>query len=115
MLLEVLMAVAIVAISLWALVENLNRCLAAARSIQSYTISSTLLANKSYEFRVERAQDYDNAEGRFEDYPNYTWERRLELSSVDNLWIQTITVTWPERGGTASESVYEYRYLPDKQ
>ena len=114
MLLEVILALAIVAIVLPALIGNLGRCLAAARAVQNYSLVEMLLANKSYEFRVEQAQDYDDKDGRFEDYPGYSWQRTLESTDTEDLWIQTITIYWRERSRLASESVREYRYLPEK-
>jgi len=104
-----------VAIGLFAIMEGLNRCLAAARSVNSYAIVQNLLANKSYEFRVERPSDYLDQEGRFEDYPGYTWSRTLEQTDTEDLWKQTLTVFWWERSKLVSDSVVEYKYLPQKQ
>jgi hypothetical protein len=117
LLLEVIFGTMLVAIGLFAIMEGLNRCLAAARSVNSYAIVQNLLANKSYEFCVERPKDYLDQEGRFEDYPGYTWSRTLEQvdPEIPGLWLQTITVYWWERGNLASDSVAEYRYLPEKQ
>jgi Tfp pilus assembly protein PilV len=115
MLLEVMLAVVLVAIGLFVLLSGLGRCLAAARSVQSYSIVQNLLANKSYEFRVERPSDFLDQEGKFEDYPGHTWSRTLEATDTENLWLQTITVYWWERSKLVSDSVVEYRYLPQKQ
>ncbi|MCG3149251.1 MAG: hypothetical protein PCFJNLEI_02711 [Verrucomicrobiae bacterium] len=115
MLLEVVFAAGIVAFALVALIESLTQCIAAARTIQSYSIAQTLLANKSYEFQVEQPLDYADLNGRFEDYPGYEWERLFEGTDTEGLWRQIITVTWQSRGKPVSESIVEYRYLPDKQ
>jgi len=115
MLLEVIMATFIVAVGLFAMIEGLNRCVAAARSVQNYTIAETLLANKSYEFRVERPSDYLDQNGVFDDYPGFSWSRNLESTDIEGLWTQTITVYWMERGKPSVDSVVESRYLPDKQ
>jgi Tfp pilus assembly protein PilV len=117
LLLEVIFATMLVAIGLFAIMEGLNRCLAAARSVNSYAIVQNLLANKSYEFRVERPTDYLDQEGTFEDYPGYTWSRTLEEVDPETpgFWLQTITVFWWERGKLVSDSVVEYKYLPEKQ
>jgi Tfp pilus assembly protein PilV len=115
LLLEVLFAVVLVAVGLYATIESLNRCLVAARSVQNYSIAANLLANKAYEFRVERPSDYLDQEGRFDDYPGFTWQRTLEATDTEGLFVQTITVYWWERSQLASDSVVEYRYLPRKQ
>jgi Tfp pilus assembly protein PilV len=115
LLLEVLLAVFLLAICVFVLIEGLSRCVAAARSIQSYTVSDILLANKSYEYRTERPSDILDQQGTFDDYPGYSWSRRFEGTDIDGMWQQTITVYWYEHGNEASESVVEYRYLPDKE
>ena len=118
MLLEVMLAVAFLAVALFALINALSRCLSAAQSVQNYSIAQTLLANKAYEFRVERPADDLNQEGEFTDYPNYKWSRALDSIDSEELkgvWKQTISVSWTERGQTMTDSIVEYRYLPEKQ
>jgi Tfp pilus assembly protein PilV len=114
MLLEVLLASFLVAVGLMVLIESLGRCIAAARTVQHYAIVEVLLANKSYEFRVERPKDVDDATGTFPDYPGFEWQRKLEATDVEGLWKQTITVSWTEHGEPCTDEVVEYRYLPDK-
>lgn len=114
MLMEVIVAGSLVAVGLFVLIEGLSRCLAAARSVQTYSLVETMLANKSYEFRVERAQDYDDKDGQFDDYPGYTWQRTFAKMDTEDLYKQTIAIYWHERNKLVSESVVEYRYLPEK-
>jgi len=115
LLLEVLVAIALLAISVFVLIEGLSRCVAAARSVQSYSVSEILLANKSYEFRSERPTDILDHDGTFDDYPGYAWTRKFESTDTEGLWKQVITVTWYERGEIVGDSLVEYRYLPDKE
>jgi Tfp pilus assembly protein PilV len=115
LLLEVLVAVFILALCGFGLIECLGRCIAGARSVQSSTVCDILLANKSYEFRTERPTDILDQQGTFEDYPGYSWTRKFEGTDIEGMWQQTITVYWYERGNEVSESTVEYRYLPDKQ
>lgn len=112
---EVLFATVLVAIGLFAIMESLNRCLAAARSVQNYSTVQNLLSNKSYEFRVERPTDYLDQEGAFDDHPGYTWSRTLAQTDTDALWKQTIMVYWWERSKLSSDAIVEYKYLPQKQ
>jgi len=114
-LLEVLAATTVVAFGLFALINCLGRCLAAARSVQNYTLAETLLANQCCVFRVERPDDMLDQEGVFDDYPSFSWTRKFEQTDTEGLWLQTITVYWYERGRLASDSVVEYRYLPEKE
>ena len=115
MLLEVLLATAMVAVAMVAILDSLGRCLAASRSVQSYNIAQTLLSNKCYEFRVERPTDYLDQSGQFPDYPEFTWARTFEMTDTEGLFKQTMAVYWLERGKLASDEVVEYRYLPQKQ
>jgi Tfp pilus assembly protein PilV len=115
LLLEVLLALFLLTISVFVLIEGLSRCLAAVRAVQSYSISEMLLANQSYVFHMERGMDILDQEGTFDDYPGYTWSRKLEQTDTEGLWKQVLTVSWHERGQVASDSVVEYKYLPDKQ
>ena len=115
LLLEVLLALFILTISVFTLIQGLSLCVAAARSVQSYSVSEMLLANQSYVFHTERGTDILNQEGTFDDYPGYTWSRKLEQTDTEGLWKQVLTVFWHERGQVASDSVVEYKYLPDKQ
>ena len=115
MLLEVLLALALLSISMFVLIEWLGRCVAAVRSVQSYSISNMLLANQSYVFHTERAADILDQDGTFDDYPGYAWSRKLEQTDTEGLWKQVLTVSWRERGQLTSDSVVEYKYLPDKQ
>ena len=115
LLLEVLLAMTLLAIGLFVLIEGLGRALALARSVQNYSTSEILLANKSYEFRTERPADILDQSGKFDDYPGYEWTRKFEGTDTEGLWKQVITVSWYERGQLASDSVVEYRYLPDKE
>jgi hypothetical protein len=115
MLLEVALAAAMLAGVLGALIIGLSRCVAAAQSVQNYAIAQRLLANKSYEFRVERSEDTLDQEGTFEGEIGYSWSRRLEATDEEGLWKQTITVAWYERGQLKTDEVVEYRHLPNKQ
>jgi hypothetical protein len=116
LLLEVLLGVFLMAMSVFVLIEGLGRCVVAARSIQDYTVSDILLANKAYEFRQEPLKDnFFDQDGTFESYPGYSWSRKLSRTDTEGLWQQTITVYWYERGNQVSDSLVEYRYLPDKE
>ena len=113
-LLEVLIATTILAIALFALIDGLNQCISAAHRVQNYSVAETMLANKCYEFRIDRATDYLDQEGPFDDYPGFSWERKFESTDAEGFWQQTITVYWYERGKLFGDSVVEYRYLPQK-
>jgi len=97
-----------------AIIDCLGRCVAAARTVQNYTIAETLLANQCCVFRVERSGDMLDQEGTFDDNPGFSWTRTFELTDTEGLWVQTITVYWYERGRLSSDAVVEYR-VPARQ
>lgn len=114
MLLEVILAVLLLAIGLFTVIEGLSRCIASASSVQNYHIAETLLTNKSFEFAVEKSADILPQDGTFADYPQFSWSRTFEMTDQEGLWQQVITVFWYERGQQVSDSVVQYRYLPEK-
>ncbi len=117
MLLEVVCAVFLLAVGIFAIMQSLNRCIAATASIRQYAVVGALLANKSYELRTEMADDYDDLNEDFPDMPGYRWERvfeEMEDTQETKMWIQHLTVYWIEQGREVSESITEYRYLPEK-
>jgi hypothetical protein len=114
LLLEAALATLLLAIGLFAIIEAMNRCLAAAISVQNQSMTEIYLANKAYEFKVERPDDYLDQEGVFDDNPAFAWRRQFQPTETEGLWVQTITVYWQERGQPASDSLVEYRYLPQK-
>ena len=114
MLLEVILAVLLLSIGLFAVLDGLGRCIAAAASIQNYHVAETLLANKSYEFASERPDDIEAGQGEFTDYSQFSWARTFEPTEQEGLWLQTITVTWMEKGRPSTDAVVQYRYLPQK-
>lgn len=117
MLLEVMLAVLLLAIALYAIIDGVNRCVVATVSIRNYSVAATLLANKSHELRTDLADDMEDLDGEFEDMPAFRWERRFEQrddTEETKIWIQRLTVHWEERGFETSETLTEYRYLPDK-
>ena len=73
------------------------------------------MANKSFEFRSERPTDYLDQNGDFPDHPGFSWSRHFDSTDTQGLWKQTIAVAWHERSQLVTDSVVEYRYLPDKQ
>ncbi len=115
MLLEVILALGILSGALCAIISSLGGCLAASRSVQNSTRVVMLLANKSAEFRLDRSQDVLDQEGVFEEAEGFGWRRALEKTDSAGLWRQTITVSWTERGQPATDSLVEYRHLPQKQ
>lgn len=114
-LLEVILAVALVGLALGVLMDCLGRCLAATRSIENYTHAGLLLANKACEFRLDRATDTLDQEGEFPDQPGFAWRRSFAPTETQGLWEQAVIVTWMEHGRVVSDSIVEYRYLPQKQ
>ena len=115
MLLEVTLATMLLAIGLFTMLEGLSRCVAAARAVQNQALAANLLANKSYEFRLERPTDYADLSGTFDDYPTFTWARTMETTETEGLYRQTIAVYWSERGRLTFDALTEYRYLPTKE
>jgi Tfp pilus assembly protein PilV len=121
MLLDVILAGAILAVALFALINALSRCLAATHAVKNHAIADSLLQKKSWEIRAEtqtpqqQLATTDVQEGDFGDeFPGFYWRATIEPGPTNTLFVQTITVRWLERGDWVEESLAEYRYLPHR-
>jgi general secretion pathway protein I len=103
-LLEVLVAVAILAIAMVAIlkanVQNLDRLTESRDS----TTASLLAASKLAEIEAAGVANWGESQGDFgEDYPDYTWQ--VETSSTEVEGLERIAVIVQRSGGVAGREV----------
>lgn len=120
-LLEVMVAMAIIAIAMTAVLNSQSQSISLA-SEAKFSTSATLLAQmKMAEIFRGNPQDLTSDSGDFgEDYPGYTWEVKVENVSADlpenvsnHLRQIDVTISWGE------ERVYHYdlrayRFIPEQ-
>ena len=101
-LLEVMIAVALVAIALTALLGSQSQSVSFANSAKFETMAALLAQSKMSEISMREADSLSNDSGDFgDDYPGYAWEATvsdISIEGVDNIsdYLKQVdlTVTW---------------------
>ena len=118
-LLEVMIAVSIIAIALVALFGSQSRSLSQATEAHFNNVAPMLASLKLAELQ-SRIIPLENNEGDFDDdFPGYTWEIEVSdaqlgsFETLENLQVPlqqvTLTVSWSETQYTYSLTHYEFR------
>lgn len=112
-LLEVMVALAIIAYAIVGLLGLHARNIQMIGRDQSLT-RATLLARElisqiQFQVSTNGLQDLGDAQGAFEGYPGYRWERRVMPTGLDEMREVVIRVIWNEATPSACELVYFVR------
>lgn len=117
-LLEVMIAVAIIAIVLVAVFGSQSQSLSLANDAKFSTTAALLAQRKIAEVEAESSLDLISTSGDFgEDFPEYQWELNIsdipisELESLDYLKQVDVTVRWGEQQQYRYELML-YRFVP---
>ncbi len=103
-LLEVLVAVAILAIAMVAILKANVQNLDALTESRETSTASLLAASKLAEVEAAGAAKWTEFQGDFgEDYPDYTWE--LETTSTEVEGLMRVVVTVQRSGGSGENAV----------
>jgi general secretion pathway protein I len=109
-LLEVMIAVAVIAIALVAVFGSQSQSLTLANEAKFNTTAALLAQKKMAEIEVKRPLEPGSASGDFgEDFPGYEWDLRVDdvsftgASTVEYLKQVDLTVLWGDR------EQYQYR------
>jgi general secretion pathway protein I len=105
-LLEVIIALAVVSISLVTLLGLSNRCLQVHRKLQNVT-TATLLAQQQMNWFEAESQSgtlsFVEQNGRFEDpFEQFLWTTRFEDTLVEAVKMITVSVSWDGEEKTSS-------------
>ena len=121
-LLEVMVAVALLAIALTAVLGSQSQSVSLAGEAKFNTTAALLAQSKMAEVEVEDAEDLTSDSGDFgEDFPDYTWE--MTVSSVllghpenvsDHLKQIDLTISWGE-DGLYQYALRVFRFSPKTQ
>jgi hypothetical protein len=121
-LLEVIVAVAILGISLFSLLNALSQAVSSATAVRNMELSGRLLENVVNELQFtplgelgedefEPAIEEGLLEGDFgEMYPGFRWERETAATDAPGLYSLRYTVLWESRGRERSETVWSYLF-----
>jgi general secretion pathway protein I len=103
-LLEVLVAVAILAIAMVAILKANVQNLDALTTSRETTTASLLAAGKLAEIEAAGVANWGESQGDFgEDYPDYSWQ--METSSTEVEGLERIAVIVQRRGGVTGREV----------
>ena len=116
-LLEVMIAVALIAIALTALLGSQSQSVSFANSAKFETMAALLAQSKMSEIAMQEADELSGDSGDFgDDYPGYAWEATvsdISIEGVDNIsdYLKQIdlTVTW----GVFSYNLRLYHYVAE--
>lgn len=116
-LLEVMIAVAIIAIALTTLLGSQSQSVSFANSAKFETMAALLAQSKMSEITAQKANELTNDSGDFgEDYPGYSWKLTVSdlaipgVADISNYLKQVdLTVTW----GAFSYNLRLYHYVAE--
>ena len=114
-LLEVMIAVAIIAIALTTLLGSQAQSVSFANSAKFETMAALLAQSKMSEITIRAADSLSSDSGGFgDDYPGYRWETTVSNVSIEGLdaiadYLKQVdlTVTW----GSYSYNIRLYHYV----
>ena len=116
-LLEVMIAVALIAISLTTLLGSQAQSVSYANSAKFETMAALLAQSKMSEITIQYAGSLSSDSGDFgDDYPGYAWEATVSDVSIEGMdtisnYLKQIdlTVTW----GVYNYNIRLYHYVQD--
>ena len=120
-LIEVMLALAILALGLTAMIATVSRCLGVVRQAKNFQTARHLLARAELEnpLQLEEEIEEGTEEGGFDGGPDgYRWSRAVERlgREEDGLFKVTWRVSWSEKGGRASfEEIVTCLHAPEEK
>ncbi|MBI2437310.1 MAG: prepilin-type N-terminal cleavage/methylation domain-containing protein [Lentisphaerae bacterium] len=116
-LVEAVIALAILSIGIFVIIEATARCLAVIRSSRNYQTARTVLDRGEAEFPLQSTNAVeDNTVAATEYEPGYSFERELEeVDGEKKLYVVKTRVTWSESGQGSVEELVSYLYFPNEE
>ena len=120
-LLEVMVAMAIIAIAMTAVLNSQSQSISLASEAKFSTTATLLAQMKIAEISRGNPLDLTSDSGDFgEDFPGYTWEVKVETLNADlpenvstHLKQMDVNISWGE-GGVYHYDLRAYRFVPEK-
>lgn len=109
-LLEVLVAMTVLAVALVSLLGLHNRNLALSMSAQRLNTATLLAREMLSRTQLEGTAATRGASGDFEElhpgrYPEFRWARTLRQTPIEGLWEVRVSVAWGERASETCELI----------
>ena len=117
-LVEVMLALTIIAIGLTVLIASASKCVAVAAKARIYEDARHLLAIVELENPIDREEFEAGSDSGTFDYPynKYGWQRIIteaETEEEEGLYTLTTRITWSRRGRQNFEEVVTYIFAPE--
>ena len=116
-LVEAVVALAILSIGIFVIIEVTSRCLAVIRVSRNYQTARAVLDRGESDFPLQPTNTVsDNVVQGTEYAPGYVFSRELdEVDGEKKLYQVTTRVTWSESGQASVEEVVSYLYFPNEE
>ena len=94
-LLEVLVAMTVLAIGIIGIVRAFSSCMTASRNTESYATASLLAAQTAAQLERTSPLEVGEYSGDFgEDAPDYTWQAVVSQADVEGMLAVDVTILW---------------------
>ena len=118
-LIEVLIALVILAIGVTSILTATARCLAVISTARNLEVARELFARVDVENPILSTEMEERSDsGTFDNVEGYTWTRDIVMEDEENrpgLFVVTTRIEWSEHGREAHEEIITYRYCPDAE
>jgi len=115
-LVESVLALAILSIGIFILVETTAKCLAVVRLARNYQTSRAVLDRAESEHPLRGTNSVDENTVEPVDYAGYAFSRDLQpVDGEKKLFMVTTRVTWSETGHDSGEELVSYVYCPNAE
>ena len=116
-LVEAVVALAILSIGIFVIIEATSRCLAVIRVSRNYQTARAVLDRGESDFPLQSTNAVSDNVVQGEEYePGYVFSRELEeVGGEKKLYEVTTRVIWSESGQASAEEVVSYLYFPNEE
>lgn len=118
-LVEVLLALVILAVGVSSLMMAMSRCLGVVRTARNRDTARNLIRQVEIDNPIEKAEMEELSEsGDFEENDSFVWFRDIIMVDEEErpgLFMITTRVQWAERGRDAFEEISMYKYAPNAE
>lgn len=115
-LVETVLALAILSIGIFILVETTAKCLAVVRMARNYQTARATLGRGESEYPLRGTNSVEQNKVEGVDYNGYVFSRDLQpVDGEKKLYMVVTKVTWSETGHESGEELVSYVYCPNEE
>lgn len=115
-LVETVLALAILSIGIFILVETTAKCLAVVRMARNYQTARAVLDRGESEHPLRGTNTVEQNKVEAVDYDGYAFSRDLQpVDGEEKLFMVVTKVAWSETGHESGEELVSYVYCPNEE